>query len=102
MLLSLAKHWIGAQAIAEMVRQLRDNKGKTGLIMGNGGLATYEVVICLSRSPRRDGLSYPIQKPLPEQITDVQIPPTVEKAEGDAIIEVQQTSIPAPLMMPFC
>ena len=71
-----------------MVRQLRKNSGKIGLVLVNGGLATYEAVLCLSRSPRRDGLPYPTQPPLPEVISDVQIPPVDEQAEGDAIIEV--------------
>lgn len=79
------------QAITEMVRQLRKNNGKTGLILANGGLATYEAVLCLSRSPRRDGLPYPTYNPLPEVITDVQIPPVDDQAEGDAVIEVSRT-----------
>ena len=72
-----------------MVRQLRGNKGKRGLILANGGLATYQFVLCLSRSPRRDGLPYPTQQPLPELVTDVQVPPVVLQAEGDAIVEVR-------------
>lgn len=75
-----------------MVRQLRNNSGKIGLVLANGGLATYEAVLCLSRSPRRDGLPYPTRNPLPEVITDVQIPPVDEQAGGDAIIEVRLRS----------
>lgn len=71
-----------------MVRQLRQGRGKAGLVLANGGLATYQAVICLSRSPRRDGLPYPNANPLPEIITDVQVPTVDEKAEGEATIEV--------------
>ena len=71
-----------------MVRQLRKDAGKTGLVLANGGLATYHFVVWLSRSPRRDGLPYPTQNPLPDVITDVQIPPVDDQAEGDAVIEV--------------
>lgn len=70
-----------------MTRQLRDGKGKTGLILANGGVATYQAVVCLSRSPRRDGLPYPNSNPLPDMITDVQVPTIATKAEGDATVE---------------
>lgn len=71
-----------------MVRQLRQGKGKTGLVLANGGVVTYQAVVCLSSSPRRDGLPYPSANPLPPVVKDVQIPAVDEKAEGDAIIEV--------------
>lgn len=70
-----------------MVRQLRQGKGKTGLVLANGGVATYEHVVCLSRSPRKDGLPYPSESPLPPLITDIQIPKVDETAEGDASVE---------------
>ena len=75
-----------------MVRQLRDNKGRTGLVLANGGLATYQCSLILSKSPRQDGLPYPTQNPLPEYITDIQRPVVDEKAEGDAIIEVSHST----------
>lgn len=81
-----------AQAITEMVRQLRGNKGRTGLVLANGGLATYQCSLILSKSPRQDGLPYPTQNPLPEYITDIQRPVVDEKAEGDAIIEVSHST----------
>lgn len=71
-----------------MTRHLRANKGRIGLILANGGVATYQAAICLSRSPRRDGLPYPRFSPLPAVITDVQVPPVDEVAEGDAVVEV--------------
>ena len=80
---------IDVQAITEMVRQLRQGTGKAGLVLANGGVATYQAVVCLSSSPRRDGLPYPDTNPLPEMTTDVQTPPVDEKAEGDAVIEVR-------------
>lgn len=75
------------QALTEMTRQLRAGKGKTGLVLANGGVATYQAVVCLSRSPRRDGLPYPDCNPLPDMITDVQTPSIAVQAEGDAIVE---------------
>lgn len=71
-----------------MTRQLRDGKGKTGLVLANGGWVTYQHVVCLSRSPRSDGLPYPDASPLPKFVTDVQVPKIAEVADGDAIIEV--------------
>lgn len=70
-----------------MTRQLRRGRGKTGLILANGGVVTYQAVVCLSSSPRRDGLPYPTEQPLPAVVNDVQTPVVDEKAEGDAIIE---------------
>ncbi|KAK4505899.1 hypothetical protein PRZ48_003864 [Zasmidium cellare] len=74
-------------AITEMTRQLRQSKGKTGLILANGGWVTYQHVLCLSRSPRSDGLPYPDANPLPKYVTDVFIPKIAEQAEGNATIE---------------
>nr|POF14439.1 hypothetical protein CFP56_74919 [Quercus suber] len=70
-----------------MTRQLRRGKGKIGLILANGGWISYQNVICLSSSPRSDGLPYPDQNPLADLVTDVQVPEIQETAEGDAIIE---------------
>lgn len=71
-----------------MTRQLRAGKGKNGLILANGGWITYQHAICLSRSPRSDGLPYPDANPLPALVTDVQIPKIAEQATGPAVIEV--------------
>jgi hypothetical protein len=75
-----------------MTRQLRAGKGKNGLVLANGGWITYEHALCLSRSPRSDGLPYPDEAPLPEVVKDVQIPRIVEEAEGPAIVEVSSVS----------
>ena len=80
-----------SQAITEMVRQLRKGNGKTGLVLANGGVVTYQHVVCLSSSPRRDGTPYPTSAPLPEMITDVQSPDVDEYADGDATVEVSLT-----------
>lgn len=72
-----------------MARQLRKGNGKIGLVLANGGLATYQAAVCLSSSPRRDGLPYPTSNPLPEVTADVHVPQVDEQAEGDAVIEVR-------------
>ena len=74
-----------------MTRQLRQGKGKTGLVLANGGVVTYQAVVCLSSSPRRDGLPYPNSNPLPETTSDVQVPQVDAKADGEAIVEVRWT-----------
>ena len=81
-----------------MTRKLRDSKGKNGLVLANGGVMTYQHVICLSSSPRRDGSPYPERPPLPEVVTDVPAPAVEVKAEGEAVIEVSLVSI-APDML---
>ncbi|KAK0363229.1 hypothetical protein LTR94_016138 [Friedmanniomyces endolithicus] len=74
-------------AITEMTRQLRKGNGQTGLILANGGVVTYQYAVCLSTKPRRDGQPYPDRNPLPEYVTDVQVPVIEEKADGVATIE---------------
>ena len=76
-----------------MVRQLRKGNGKTGLVLANGGVVTYQNVVCLSSSPRQDGSPYPSSAPLPDMITDVQVPEVINHAEGAATIEVSRDPI---------
>jgi hypothetical protein len=76
-----------------MTRQLRQGKGSNGLVLANGGVLTYQHVICLSTMPRRDGSPYPDRNPLPEFITDVPVPPVDEQAEGEATLEVSPVSM---------
>ncbi len=71
-----------------MTRQLRAGKGKHGLVLANGGVMTYQHVICLSSSPRGDRSLYPASPPLPDVITDVPVPTVQVEAEGEASIEV--------------
>lgn len=72
-----------------MVRALRDGRGRHGLVLANGGVATYQYVVCLSSQSRRDGSPYPVRNLIPEVITEVPVPPVDEQAEGEASIEVR-------------
>lgn len=72
-----------------MVRELRSGKGRTGLILANGGVATYQHVVCLSTQPRT--APYPKENPLPPILNDEPVPTIDEKAEGEATIEVSTT-----------
>lgn len=81
---------IHPQALAEMVRKLRE-KGESplhGLVLANGGVLSYQHVVCLSSSPRASGSDYPRQNPLPELVSDITTPPVDTQAEGTATIEV--------------
>ena len=80
-----------------MVREFRNGNSNTGLILANGGVLTYQHVLCLSKQPRRDGSNYPLSNPLPRYITDLPIPSITAHAEGEAIIEVRFL----PLTLPF-
>lgn len=68
-----------------MTRQLRAGRGKNGLILCNGGVLTYQHVICLSTSPRTS--PYPTKNPLPDHIEDVPAPKIADNPAGDAVIE---------------
>jgi len=70
-----------------MVRKLRKGRGKNGLVLANGGVVTYEYVVCLSSKPRNS--PFPDRNPLPEYVADEPIPLVDEKAEGEAVIEVR-------------
>ena len=49
---------------------------------------SYQHTVCLSSKPRADDVAYPDQPPLPEIVTDVQVPKVEERAEGEATVEV--------------
>jgi hypothetical protein len=72
-----------------MVRELRSGKGRNGLVLANGGVATYQHVVCLSTQPRNS--PYPVENPLPTILDDESVPPIDEKAVGEAVIEVNST-----------
>ncbi|KKY21520.1 putative acetylacetyltransferase [Phaeomoniella chlamydospora] len=74
-------------AITEMTRQLRQGKGRNGLILANGGVLTAQYVICLSCHPRPEGSLYPCEDPLPKTLTYDDAPVLEKRADGDAIIE---------------
>jgi hypothetical protein len=78
-----------------MTRQLRDGKGRNGLILANGGVLSYQHVICLSTTGRAEGSPYPAEDPLPEWVTDLPVPAVVAKVEGneEATIEVGQCGL---------
>jgi len=78
-----------------MTRQLRcSNKAKptssTGLILANGGVLTYQHVVCLASHPRGDNKPYPSANPLPAgPPPQTSSPPVSVEAEGVATIEVR-------------
>ena len=73
-------------ALTEMTRQLRNGKGRRGLVLCNGGVLSYQYVVILSKEPRKEG-AYPTENPLPPQITDVPAPELASNAEGEAVVE---------------
>ena len=78
-----------------MVRVMRNGNGQNGLILANGGVLTYQHVICLSTQPRRDGSAYPDSNPLPLYVMGLLVPPISAEAEGEAVAEVGTNSIPS-------
>jgi hypothetical protein len=74
-------------AIIEMVRALRSGRGKIGLVLANGGNATYQHVICLSTTVRADGSPYPLQSPLPATLENEPHPQVDVGASGEMVIE---------------
>ena len=71
-----------------MVREIRKGNGRHGLVLANGGLLSYQHVVCLSSKPRNDGSPYPDTSPLPDLVKDVPVPTVDPQAEGEATIEV--------------
>jgi hypothetical protein len=74
------------QALIEMVRELRKGKARNGLVLANGGMLTYQYVVCLSNQPQNS--PYPDLDPLPDLLDDQRVPAVDEKVEGEAVIEV--------------
>ncbi|KAF8855344.1 acetyl-CoA acetyltransferase [Acephala macrosclerotiorum] len=72
-------------ALTAMVRELRKGEVQRGLVLANGGMVTYQYVVCLSSKPRNS--PYPDRNPLPELLTEDPAPTIDEKAEGEAVIE---------------
>lgn len=83
-------------ALTEMTRQLRSkrtsNKPVNGLVLANGGVVTYQHVVCLSTSPRPDNSPYPTTNPLPQTLPVSPSIPIKAEAQGSAIIEVRALS----------
>ena len=76
------------KAVTAMVRELRRGNGRYGLILANGGVLTYQHVVCLSSKPRGDDIPYPERNPLPDYLSDIPLPPIDASPEGEATIEV--------------
>lgn len=74
------------KAITTMVKELRKGKVRNGLILANGGVATYQHVVILSNRPGKS--VYPARGPLPRILSDEVAPLVLESAEGEAVIEV--------------
>ncbi|KAG4433732.1 hypothetical protein IFR05_010784 [Cadophora sp. M221] len=72
-------------ALTEMVRKIRKGEARKGLVLANGGMVTYQYVVCLSSQPRTS--PYPDRNPLPELLEDGHVPEVDENAEGEAVIE---------------
>lgn len=71
-----------------MVREIRKGNGRHGLVLANGGVLSYQHVVCLSSKPRNDGSPYPGTNPLPDPVKDAPVPTVDPQAEGEATIEV--------------
>lgn len=74
-------------ALTAMTRELRKGEKNHGLVLANGGVATYQHAVVLSKSPRHSKTPYPSTNPLPPVIADTSIPVVDALAEGDAVIE---------------
>lgn len=72
-------------ALTAMTRELRKGRRRNGLVLANGGVATYQHAVVLSTSPRSS--PYPESNPLPPVITDIPVPSVDQTAEGEAVIE---------------
>ena len=70
-----------------MVRYLRNGDAKHGLILANGGVLTYQHVICLSTVPRGMEAPYPGRNPLPETLSFLPDFEIENLAEGEPVIE---------------
>ena len=65
-----------------------------GLILGNGGVLTYENAICLSTRPRNSEEAYPVIEKLPLTAPKQMVPPIHKQAAGEAVIEVSVLEAP--------
>ncbi|KAB8288106.1 hypothetical protein EYC80_010239 [Monilinia laxa] len=83
-------------ALSEMVRQLRKKRSQAGqgedenenggafngLVLANGGVLTYQHVVCLSTQPRRDGKRYQDGNPCPDVVKGSTVRISGEGASG--------------------
>ncbi|KAL5394998.1 hypothetical protein PMIN06_012768 [Paraphaeosphaeria minitans] len=75
-------------ALTAMTRALRAGKGKTGLVLGNGGVLSYQYAVVLSRAPGTRG-AYPQEMCLPREQgqEESRVPDIEEQPEGEAEVE---------------
>lgn len=81
----------GASGVVEeegwLVAAMGEGGGpKNALVLANGGVLSYQHVICLSSQPRQGDVVYPREAPLAE-LWDVPSPAVAEEAEGEATVE---------------
>lgn len=79
----------------EMTRRLRKGDKHTGLVLANGGVATYQHVTILSRKPPQN-ITFPTQATLPKYLENKDIPAFDEKATGEAVVEVSSIATGQP------
>ncbi|KAM0354991.1 hypothetical protein ACHAPU_000835 [Fusarium lateritium] len=76
-------------AITEMTRVIRSGKYRTGLVLANGGVLSWQHAICMSAQPRKNHAPYSKEGVLDNsQIS--QGPNIALKAQGEATIEVRE------------
>lgn len=73
-------------AITEMSRKLRARTAKTGLVLANGVVLSYQHALCLSSEPRREGLAYPDSRGSSGAVVGV-LAPVEPFAQGEAVVE---------------
>ena len=76
-----------AHAITHMVRFLRDGKGTNGLVLANGGVATYQHAICLSTKSFSTKHPYARNSTLSENLDSLDESAIERKPSGEAMIE---------------
>lgn len=77
-------------SLTAMVRALRCRSPerpnpRNGLVLANGGMVTYQYVVCLSSTPPKT--PYPTHNPLPDLLSPHDIPEIEESANGEAVVE---------------
>ena len=71
-----------------MTRELRKDTKKFGLVLANGGVLTHQNVIILAKQPNKASIPYADQDSHAD--IDLTVPAFVEKAQGQATIEVRK------------
>lgn len=75
-----------------MTRELRKSDFKNGLVLANGGVLTYQHVVCLSSAPQKEHhRQYAAKSPLPPYVDSSAAPEFDDQTNGNASIEVSFT-----------